>query len=84
MKKRRALAMPFLITTMLSPGFALADDTPPPVKKKLPKSQHPDRISRHPDGTCWEMPSMECPPNVHCNPGPPHEVQCPPETDKKK
>ena len=83
MKKRRALAMPFLITTMLSPGFAIADDTPPTVKRKLPKAQHPERVQKRDDGTCWEMPSMECPPDVHCNPGPPREVQCP-EPAKKK
>jgi hypothetical protein len=87
MKKRRALSMPFLITAALSPAPALADTaTPPkpPVTKKLPKPTHPERVQRNPNGTCTEYPDMHCPPDVHCNPGPPREVECPPEPEKKK
>jgi hypothetical protein len=82
--KRRALSLPFVLTAALSPFPALADDTPPPVKEKRPKPSDPSRVRRNPDGTCTEMPDMRCPPNVHCNPGPPREVECPPEPSKKK
>lgn len=84
--KRRALALPFLVTAALSPAPSRADETTPkpPVKRKLPKATDRERVHRNPDGTCTEYPDTRCPPNVHCNPGPPIEVECPPEPSKKK
>jgi hypothetical protein len=80
--KRRPLSLPFVLTAVLSPGVLLADTS---TKPKLPKSEHPERVRKNPDGTCTEMPEMgSCPPGAHCNPGPPRDVQCPPETPKKK
>ena len=93
MKKRRALSVPFLLTAMLSPAVAHAGEpnldapqhmkTPP--KKDLPKATDPSRVRKNADGTCTQYPSTECPPNIHCNPGPPRDVECPPEiaTPKK-
>lgn len=81
--KRRPLALPFVFTAMLSPGLALADASPP-NKPKLPRAVHPERVHKNPDGTCVEYPDTSCPPGVHCNPGPPRDVECPPEPPKKK
>ena len=81
--KRRPLALPFVITALLSPGLAGADTSVKP-KDKLPKAGNVDRVHRDVDGKCWEYPDTSgCPPGAHCNPGPPREVQCPPDPPKK-
>jgi hypothetical protein len=73
--KRRSLALPFVVTVAMSP-LAYGETNPPPAD--------PDGapIDRRPDGTCWQHPSSHCPPNVHCNPGPPRQVKCPAEPKK--
>jgi hypothetical protein len=38
-------------------------------------------VTRRPDGTCWEMVSVTCPPQMACNPPPPRQVDCPPDSD---
>ena len=79
--KKRSLAAPFVLTALMSPVFA--DNSPPtrnppPQKRKLPKAPNEGNVERHPDGTCWFYEPEHCPPDVHCNPPPPHEVECPP------
>lgn len=80
MKKRNVLALPFVLTA----AIAGADKAPPP-KKKLPKAPAGAHVQKNADGTCWYHDMPSCPPNVHCNPGPPQEVECPPDkpADKK-
>lgn len=77
--KRRALSLPFVLTAALSPSLALADTSTGP---KLPRAVHPERVTKQSDGKCYEYPDVHCPPNVHCNPGPPTQVECPPEPKK--
>ncbi len=74
--KKRALAAPFLFTAL-----AFADATPP-KKEKLPKAPDEEHVTRREDGTCWYFRNPSCPPNVHCNPPPPHQVECPPSKKK--
>ncbi len=81
MKIRRSLSLPFVLTAVLSPALAPADTS---VKTKLPRATHPERVHKNPDGKCFEYSDTSCPPNVHCNPGPPMEVECPPEPKQKK
>jgi hypothetical protein len=88
---RKGLALPFVFTAMLSPAVAFGDAAPPtnkpptknpPPVKKLPKADNPDNVFKEPDGTCWQHSGGgHCPPGAHCNPPPPHQVECPP--DKK-
>lgn len=77
--KKRALAAPFLATVAFG-ALAFADSTPP--KEKLPKAPDESKVTRHEDGTCWYYNPGHCPPGVHCNPPPPHQVQCPPTSKK--
>ncbi len=35
-------------------------------------------IQRRPDGSCWRVVHVDCPPGVSCNPPPPKRVPCPP------
>ncbi len=84
MKRRPLLALPFVLTTLISPAFADEAPPPPAKKKKLPKPGPNDHIIRDPDGTCRAVENRPCPPNVHCNPPPPREVECPPEKETKK
>ncbi|MEO6952231.1 MAG: hypothetical protein ABI321_10480 [Polyangia bacterium] len=79
MNKKARLAAPFVLTALLSGGAALAD-----APKKLPKAEYPDHVQRAANGICTEYWSAACPPGAHCNPGPPHAVECPPEPPKKK
>jgi hypothetical protein len=76
--KKRVLAAPFLFTAL-----AFGDATPP--HKKLPKAPEGATVTRDDDGTCWVRSGGHCPPNVHCNPPPPRQVECPPDKkgDKK-
>ena len=88
--KKRLLAAPFVLTAMLSP--ALADSPPPnpnppppPPEKPGPPRKDWGQVVRRPDGTCLQLPpATRCPPNVHCNPPPPRQVECPPPPATKK
>ena len=77
--KKRMLAAPFLATVAFG-ALAFADNTPPP--KKLPKAPDESKVTKREDGTCWYFNNPTCPPNVHCNPPPPRQVECPPAKKK--
>ena len=78
---RRDFALPFLLTAALTPA-AHADTTT--GKPKLPAADPNRSVDKDPHGKCWQRPVEHCPPDVHCNPGPPIEVQCPPEKTPPK
>ena len=86
--RKTRLAAPFVVTAVLSVGVAagMASGVAWAGDRKLPKAEHPERVHRSDDGVCTEYPSTTtaCPPGMHCNPGPPHEVECPPERVPKK
>lgn len=52
-----------------------ADDGETPTTIGEPKTT----VHKRPDGTCWETITVDCPPNVACNPPPPKQVDCEPE-----
>jgi hypothetical protein len=51
---------------------------PPPPPPPLPVASNPADVHKRDDGSCYEFHNVSCPPNVHCNPPPPQQVQCPP------
>jgi hypothetical protein len=75
---RRSFAMPFLLTAVLSPA-AGADTSTKSPKEKLPAANPKIPVDKDPKGHCWQRDVPQCPPDVHCNPGPSIEVQCPPD-----
>src|SRR5688500_2587309 len=55
---------------------------PKPDPKPEPEPIDPKTtttVRRMDDGTCQEFTSVECPPQVMCNPPPPRTVDCPPD-----
>jgi hypothetical protein len=81
---RRDFALPFVLTAVLSPA-ARADTSPTTPKPKLPAADPGRPVDKDPAGHCWQRPpTPQCPPNLHCNPGPSTEVQCPPDKPSPK
>jgi hypothetical protein len=77
-RSRRALAAPFIITMALAPAVHAEDSA-----AKKPKAD-PSRPYDKRGGKCYQHPEEHCPPGAHCNPGPPREVECPPEAKPGK
>ena len=77
--------MPFVLTAALTPAAAGAD-TSVKTPSKLPAADTTRHFDRDGKGRCFQRAAEDCPPNTHCNPGPPVEVQCPPaeKTPPKK
>lgn len=69
--------MPFVLTAALTPAVARADTSTTSPHKKLPAADPQRPVQNDGKGHCWQHPEEHCPPDVHCNPGPPIEVQCP-------
>jgi len=73
---RPFLAAPFVLSAAFSPAFADTPAKKPAEKRTLPKAPEGAHVQKDAEGHCWYHHSAACPPNVHCNPGPPQEVEC--------
>ena len=91
-RRRRAYALPFVVTAALSPGCGprVAARRPPPRMIVNPPAPHsrptglPEGWSwwRSEDGTCYASPpAPDCPADTSCNPPPPRPIDCPIDDD---